>query len=141
MSLAQRLTDFAQTVALDVKALFARSLPTGGTVGQVLTKNSANSYDASWQTAGGSISISAGIYQQTVNIPTGEHKQAEVSIAFPGVLSSNVVSCFLVPNLEWDVDDLADLTVSGQAGTDAITFLISRNGPIVGDFLIAYKVE
>lgn len=139
MSLAQRLTDFAQTVALDVKALFTRSLPTGGTVGQVLTKNSATPYDASWQNAGGS--ISAGIYQQTVNVPTGKHKQAEVSIAFPGALSSNVVSCFLVPNLEWDADDLTDLTVSGQAGTDAITFLISRNGPIVGNFLIAYKVE
>lgn len=139
MSLAIELFDFASAVAADVKALFTRSLPSGGSAGQVLTKGSATNYDATWQTPGGS--ISAGIYQQTVNVPTGKHKQAEVTISFPGALTSNVVSCFLVPNLEWDVDDLADLTVSGQAGTDAITFLISRNGPIVGDFLIAYKVE
>ncbi len=138
MSLAQKLNDFAQAVALDVKALFGRSLPSGGLTGQVLAKTSGADYAVSWQNGGGGGGSS--IQQVTVNIPTAKEKEATVTVTVPGVTNTAVISAFLVPTDEWDADELIDLAVSAQAGTDTITFLISRNGPIVGNFLIAYQI-
>lgn len=60
MSLETRILALVQAIGVDVKALFTRSPPAGGTTGQVLTKNSAADHDASWQTpaAGGGGSAS-----------------------------------------------------------------------------------
>lgn len=49
-TLVQRLNDVISAIGLDIKSLFARSLPTGGTTGQVLTKVDSTDFNASWQT-------------------------------------------------------------------------------------------
>lgn len=61
MSLETRIVAAVQAIGLDVKALFARSQPAGGTAGQVLTKTSSTDYDSNWQTpaAGGGPGITA----------------------------------------------------------------------------------
>ena len=92
MSLAQKLNDFAQAVALDVKALFGRSLPSGGLTGQVLAKTSGADYAVSWQNSGGGGGSS--IQQVTVNIPTAKKKDATVTVSVPGVTNTAVVSAF-----------------------------------------------
>lgn len=55
MTLEARILAAIQAIGQDVKALFARSMPAGGTAGQVLTKTSATDYATGWQTpaAGG----------------------------------------------------------------------------------------
>ena len=49
MSLETRIVAAVQAIGLDVKTLFTRSLPAGGTTGQVLAKTSATDYAATWQ--------------------------------------------------------------------------------------------
>lgn len=51
MTLQERLSAFISAVGTDIKALFTRSMPSGGTTGQVLTKSSNADYAASWQTS------------------------------------------------------------------------------------------
>lgn len=53
MSLEARIIAAVQAIGLDVKALFTRALPAGGTTGQVLAKTSATDYAATWQTPSG----------------------------------------------------------------------------------------
>lgn len=57
MTLQERLSAFISAVGTDVKALFARSMPSGGTTGQVLTKSSSSDYAASWQTPSPGVQI------------------------------------------------------------------------------------
>lgn len=53
MSLESRITAVVQAIGNDIKALLGRSLPAGGTTGQVLTKTSATDYAAVWATPSG----------------------------------------------------------------------------------------
>lgn len=48
MTLASRISDLVSAIGADVKALFGRSLPAGGTAGQVLRKSSVTDYAAAW---------------------------------------------------------------------------------------------
>lgn len=54
-TLEQRLTNLASAIGSDVKALFARVIPTGGAAGQVLGKTGTGPTDFGWVTlaAGG----------------------------------------------------------------------------------------
>jgi hypothetical protein len=51
MSVQSRIVAFAQSVGADIKLLLTRSVPAGGSPGQVLAKASASDYDTTWQTA------------------------------------------------------------------------------------------
>ena len=55
MPLAARLADLIVAVGADIKALFGRVMPAGGTTGQVLAKSSDTDYAVAWVTpaAGG----------------------------------------------------------------------------------------
>ena len=58
MTLSARVLAFIALVGPDVKVLFERSQPAGGTTGQVLTKTANTNYASSWQTpASGGASI------------------------------------------------------------------------------------
>lgn len=50
MTLQGRLEALAAAIRGKINAMMPRLLPDGGTAGQVLTKTSANSYDAGWAT-------------------------------------------------------------------------------------------
>ena len=61
MSLASRISDFITALGADIKALFDRSPPAGGTTGQVLTKVNSNDYNFSWIDAAGGAGITTTI--------------------------------------------------------------------------------
>lgn len=63
-----------------------QAMPTGGTVGQALTKNSSTNYDASWITP--SFSLSPG-QVTSVNIATNTVTNANLNQAFPATLKGN----------------------------------------------------
>jgi hypothetical protein len=48
---SQRLSDLIQGIGADVKALFTRVLPTGGSAGQVLSKTGSGNYAVGWTNA------------------------------------------------------------------------------------------
>ncbi|MEI7585574.1 hypothetical protein [Runella sp.] len=50
MTLQQRIAALITAVGADIKALYTRSVPAGGTTGQVLTKTSNADYDNAWAT-------------------------------------------------------------------------------------------
>lgn len=53
MSFASQVTALAQAIGADIKALFSRALPAGGSAGQVLVKSGAADYSVNWTTPGG----------------------------------------------------------------------------------------
>ncbi|GAB3550134.1 hypothetical protein [Spirosoma fluminis] len=50
MTLKQRVEALAAAVGVDIKALFGRALPAGGTTGQVLAKTAGTDYAVGWAT-------------------------------------------------------------------------------------------
>jgi hypothetical protein len=50
MTLQERLSALITAVGADIKALFTRSLPAGGTTGQALRKSSGTDYAVEWYT-------------------------------------------------------------------------------------------
>lgn len=78
MSLQAQVVALAQSIGADIKALFARAMPAGGTTGQVLAKTSATDYAATWQTPSGG----GGLTQGTAVLDFG---------AFPGSNTASVV--------------------------------------------------
>jgi hypothetical protein len=90
--------------------------------------------------ADGADGAPAAIGKASVSVVPAQFGQASVSVAAVGALPTNTVMCQLVPNAEWEADDLIGLSVIGEAGTDTITFTISGPGPIVGAIAIAYQI-
>jgi len=88
-------------------------------------------------TGGGGGSIA----QATLSVGAAVYGQADVSVAVGGVTSTSKVLAQLVPNAEWDADDLAEISVVPTPGAGVIVFSILRNGPIVGDFSVNYQVN
>jgi hypothetical protein len=137
-TLAQRLQSFAQEVALDVKALFQRTVPPGGSAGQVLAKTSATNYATAWQTPSGG--GGGGLQNVAVSVVPAKFREATVATTALGVVPTNRIMCALAANPDWDADELLDFGVRAEAGTDQIIFNIQRPGPIVGEFLINYQI-
>jgi hypothetical protein len=50
MTLQERISALITAVGADIKALYGRSLPSGGTTGQVLSKTSGTNYATTWTT-------------------------------------------------------------------------------------------
>lgn len=53
MTLQQRISALITAIGADIKTLFGRSIPAGGSTGQVLAKTSATDYAVGWATASG----------------------------------------------------------------------------------------
>ena len=138
MSLATRIADLATAIGTDIKALFGRALPAGGAAGQVLAKTAATDYAVGWvnQSGGGGGSVQ----KVELTVSTAVQRQAQITMSVPGTLATQTVICQLVPNADWDADDLADLSVRAEAATDQIIFTITRDGPLVGSFAVAYQI-
>lgn len=81
------------------------------------------------------------IAQATLSVGPAVYGQAEVSVSVGGVTSTSKVLAQLVPNDEWDADDLAEISVVPTPGAGVIVFSILRDGPIAGDFSVNYQVN
>lgn len=95
MTLETRLLALVQAIGADVKALFGRTVPPGGSTGQVLTKTSAADYATVWQTpSGGS---GGGVSQTEFDALEAEIVAARGDRSSLGLRISNV-SNFASPN-------------------------------------------
>jgi len=70
MSLESRMVSVIQSIGADIKSLFSRSLPAGGTAGQALIKGSSTDYDTAWVTpsSGSSIPNSSALLSANVTL-------------------------------------------------------------------------
>lgn len=75
----------------------------------------------------------------TLSVPVAARGHAVVSLSVAGIVPDSNVIAQLLPNADWDADDLADITVTPTPVTGAIEFTLSRGGPIVGNFKVAYQ--
>lgn len=87
-----------------------------------------------WVLAGGGTALSS----VTVNVPSAKHKLADVIVTVPAALETSTVVPWLVPNEDWDADDLSGYYVMATAQNGTVTFTIISEGPIAGNFKIAY---
>jgi len=98
-------------------------------------------YDGAAWVDNGAAGGGGSIAQSTLAVATIQLGAADIVVAVPGVTGTSKILAQLVPNAEWDADDLAEISVVPTPGTDQITFTILRNGPIVGDFAVNYQVS
>lgn len=71
MSLESRIIELITSIGADIKALFGRSLPPGGSAGQVLSKSSSANYAATWVDVTGAADGADGASAYEVAIQNG----------------------------------------------------------------------
>lgn len=141
MSLATRITALAQAIGTDIKALFSRALPAGGSTGQVLAKSSAANYAVGWESSPvhawcnfngngapsirgsknvASVSYSAGLYRLTFanNAPNVNYAVSLVAVKTGGSGNRRMVCDELVKTTAYCEFKLTS-TGSGTATNDS----------------------
>ena len=95
------------TVGSELTSLENKSVPAGGTSGQVLTKSSATDYDFTWSTPGGGGGTAASVtYDNTVSGLTATNVQDAIDEVISDISSvSNLVSEEYDSTLNYDVGD------------------------------------
>ena len=74
----------------------------------------------------------------TLDLPTATYGHASLMLAAPSCTPSSLVIAQLLPNADWDADELEDVRLQAEPEAGAIEFVLSRNGPMVGNFKVAY---
>lgn len=143
-TLEQRLTALASTIGADVKALFARMIPSGGAVGQVLGKTGAGATDFGWVTpASGGGGGSATVYSVTLDFGPvgvlGKSFEFTQPLATPGVgvlmFVAGPADGRALDELELDGLDAAAICVT--AGTISVA-VRANPGPVSGQYTFNY---
>ena len=78
------------------------------------------------------------IQATNINFPVAKYSQAMANVAESTITAESFVSAWIVPNTEWDADDLVGYSVIATPQAGSIDFYIFCNGPIVGDFKLNY---
>lgn len=71
-------------------------------------------------------------------ISPAQYGHAAVTVAHAGATATQTCLASLVPNADFDADDLADVTLVGVPASGSITFTVSRDGPLVGTYAVTY---
>jgi len=74
----------------------------------------------------------------SVNFSVAEYLQATVDVIENNILTTSNIQAWLIPNSEWDIDDLVGYSVAAIAKNGSISFYIFGTSPIVGKFDINY---
>ena len=128
-----------------LRPVVVATLPAGAAQGDtcVLASNGhMHTFDgAAWidngAAGGGGAVVSARV---TITPPPATRGQYTQSFAAPGVTPASNVFCSLVPNQNFDIDELDDLQIHAQPLTNSIRFTVTRRGPIGNNILVAYTV-
>lgn len=75
-----------------------------------------------------------------VSVSPAQRFEATAGAALSGCSVTSIVVAHLIINDDFDADDLIDYRVEAIPNEGFIEFVISRNGPIVGNFKIAYQI-
>lgn len=122
MTLQERLSALISAVGADVKALYARAMPSGGTAGQVLTKTSSSDYAATWQTPSPGTQIDD-------NSPSGSKTYSSSKIESVATSAANQVKNELLNGAGAAYDTLAELQgilVNQDSAAEALTTAVGN---------------
>ncbi len=76
----------------------------------------------------------------TLTPPAGTKGQYTQNVTIAGVTASSNLFCTLVPNDDFDADELEDLVLRVTPLAGSADFTILRDGPLGGNILAAYTV-
>ena len=115
-----------------------QGVPVGGSLGQVLTKNSGTDYDTIWQTpASGSLK---GVAEVTVGNDQFEWSQ---TVTATGVVPSDIITFSVAPHeitTDENHEQWLDITsMAAKAGTNNITFNLAFASPTQGIIKLAWR--
>lgn len=88
----------------------------------------------------GATGPAASLSTATLTLATAQYGHAAVIIADLAASPASLVLCQLAPNDDHDADDLADYGLTALCDTDAITFTLHRDGPMVGSYAVTYTL-
>lgn len=110
MSLASRIDDVVTAIGQDIKTLFS----------QIANLTGSNTV--------------------TLTIMPAAFDEATINVVNANVISTQIIRSQLLPNNDFDLDDLNDYEIRAQAKDGSIDFYISADSPIVGNFKVAYQI-
>lgn len=76
----------------------------------------------------------------SITVAPASYDQFEFSISDLSVTPSSIIICNLVPNSEWDADDLMEYKVIAQPTSGSVQFTLLCDGPLVGNYTITYSI-
>lgn len=137
-TLVQRINDLATAIKNKINLMMPRLVPSGGDAGAVLAKNTATDFDFGWAVP----SVSGlTVKSADITINAAGYDSVTENIAEPGVTESSKINAWLVPNSDFEADDLFGYSVIARPLIDSIDITICDSGPIVGTFTINYTVS
>jgi len=74
----------------------------------------------------------------SLSVTPAQWAHAVVSVADTNATPTRRCLAHLVPNADYDADDLADYDLTAECTSGAILFTLSRNGPLVGPYAVTY---
>lgn len=76
----------------------------------------------------------------TATVTPAAFAETTVTVSDADATVDKPVVASLIPNADFDADDLTDVRVIGQSLAGQIAFTLSRDGPLVGTYAIAYSI-
>lgn len=143
MTLIARISALITAIGLDIKALFLRVLPPGGTTGQVLGKSSNADYAVGWVTPSGGSGGGSSFTAVTANLP-GKKSDTLVQITDAAVLATSKIAVFPGMYTRADQNDgenerIKALEVTEVADGSFVLRVVSL-GPVAGPFKFLYLI-
>ena len=140
MSLAAQVSALATAVGNKLRdAIIPRLLPAGGSAGQALVKTGNADYAAAWASVSGG--GGASLKTTTTNIAPGKRGHITFTVADASASSGRAVLAQMLPNADWDADEIEGVAVTGTCNAGTIDFTITTNAPLVGNVLIGYLLS
>lgn len=76
----------------------------------------------------------------TLTVNPAAFGHVEVVVSDANATATRTCLASLVPNADFDADDLSDVSLLATCGSGTITFTLSREGPLVGTYAITYLI-
>jgi hypothetical protein len=71
-------------------------------------------------------------------IAPAQYGHATATVSDAAATATQTCHAVLVPNVDFDADDLDDVTITGVPASGSILFTLSCNGPLVGLYAVSY---
>ena len=146
MSLVSRINDLTIAVREKFNTLMPRLLPSGGTVGQVITKTGVADLVFAWQDPASGGGGGGTVFAVEVNFGVASRRQLIVDIAAPGVTSADKILAWQAgvgaTGRDADENEMDQFHIVAFASIDTIRFAMTcLSGTALGAYVIHYQIS
>ena len=82
----------------------------------------------------------ASLQSATLSVSPAQYGQATINVAVALAAPGSLVLAQLMPNADWDADELSGIGLHAEPMAGQIAFTLSAQGPLVGDFKIVFQL-